>query len=204
MKIDPKELSRQDSSHLLTDIIVPRPIAWVSTVDENGLYNLAPFSAYGMVSTDPMVLGFSVGSYRHGQKKDTLINVQATKEFVVCVVTEELAEKMNVTSAAYPHGVSEFEKAGLTPVKADLVKAPLVADSPVNMECQILQIIDFGKPPVTMSLILGLVIRVHIADEFYDKKTKRIQVLRPVARLGGEGDLYCYSRETFEMKRPVI
>ena len=108
MKIDTNDLALQDSSHLITDIVVPRPIAWVSTVDENGVFNLAPFSCYGMVSGLPMVVGFSVGSYRDGQKKDTLRNIELTKDFVINVVTETLAPAMNVTAAPYPREVSEF------------------------------------------------------------------------------------------------
>ena len=126
MKIDTNDLALQDSSHLLTDIVVPRPIAWVSTVDENGVFNLAPFSCYGLVSGLPMVVGFSVGSYRDGQKKDTLRNIELNKDFVVNVVTETLAPAMNVTASPYHREVSEFVMAKLTPTKADIVNAPMV------------------------------------------------------------------------------
>ena len=204
MKIDPTVLNQEDSSHLLTDIVIPRPIAWVSTVDEHGIFNLAPFSAYGIVSTRPMVVSFSVGIKRDGQKKDTLRNVELTREFVINVVTKDLAEKMNITSAPYPSDVSEFQKAGLTPIRADIVKAPMVAESPANMECRVIQSIEFGKPLPSYSLIIGEVLYVHIRDEFYNSQTKRVSGLRAIARLGGEGDLYCLSRDTFEMKRPSL
>ncbi len=203
MKIDPRTLTSQDSSHLLTDIVVPRPIAWVSTVDKRGIFNLAPFSAYGMISTKPMVVGFAVGAKRDGQKKDTLNNIEWSREFVINVVTEEMAEAMNTTSAPYPSNVSEFDKAGLTPRKATLVNAPMVAESPVNMECRVLQILEFGKDPA-YNLILGEVLQVHIADEFYDKLNRRVSGLNAVARLGGDGDMYCRTRDTFQMKRPSI
>ncbi len=111
---------------------------------------------------------------------------------------------MNVTSAPYPREVSEFVKAGLTAIKADIVKAPMVAESPVKMECRVIKIIEFGKTPVTNSLILGSVLRVHVADEFWNKLTKRVEGLRPIGRLGGEGDMYCRTEETFQMKRPTI
>ena len=204
MIIDTNDLALQDASHLMTDIVVPRPIAWVSTVDENGVYNLAPFSCYGLVSGLPMVVGFSVGSYRDGKKKDTLRNIELTKDFVINVVTKALAEAMNVTAAPYPREVSEFVKAGVTPVKADIVNAPMVKESPIKMECRVVQIIEFGKAPVTNSLILGSVLRVHIADEYWNKLTRRIEELRPIARLGGEGDEYCRTGDTFQMKRPII
>ena len=106
MIIDTNDLALPDSSHLMTDIVVPRPIAWVSTVDENGVFNLAPFSCYGLVSGQPMVVGFSVGSYRDGQKKDTLRNIELTKDFVINLVTEALAPAMNITAAPYPREVS--------------------------------------------------------------------------------------------------
>ena len=204
MKIDTDNLALQDSSHLMTDIVVPRPIAWVSTIDENGVFNLAPFSCYGLVSGLPMVVGFSVGSYRDGQKKDTLRNIELTNEFVINVITENLASAMNVTAAPYPREVSEFVKAGLTPIKADIVNAPMVAESLVKMECRVIQIIEFGKAPITNSLILGSVLRVHVADEFWNKLTRRVEGLRPIARLGGEGDIYCRTDDTFQMKRPTI
>ena len=204
MKIDTNDLALQDSSHLLTDIVVPRPIAWVSTVDENGVFNLAPFSCYGLVSGLPMVVGFSVGSYRDGQKKDTLRNIELNKDFVVNVVTETLAPAMNVTAAPYPREISEFVMAKLTPIKADIVNAPMVGESPVSMECRVIQIIEFGKAPVTNSLIIGSVLKVHIADEFWNKSTRRVEGLRLIARLGGEGDTYCLTEDTFQMKRPTI
>ena len=204
MKIDPTALNQVDSSHLLTDIVIPRPIAWVSTVDEKGIFNLAPFSAYGIVSTRPMVVGFSVGIKRDGQKKDTLRNVELTGEFVISVVTKDLAEKMNITSGLYPSDVSEFEKAGLTPTRADFVKAPIVAESPVNMECRVIQSIELGKPSPSYSLIIGEVLCVHIRDEFYNSQTRRVSGLEAIARLGGEQDLYCFGQDTFRMKRPSL
>jgi flavin reductase (DIM6/NTAB) family NADH-FMN oxidoreductase RutF len=204
LKIDPNDLASQDSAHLLGDIVVPRPIAWVSTVDENGVFNLAPFSCYGLVSSFPMVVGFSVGSYRDGQKKDTLRNVELTKCFVINVVTETLAATMNVTAAPYPREISEFVKAGITPVKADIVSAPMVEESPVKMECSVIQIIEFGRTPITNSLILGSVLRVHVADELWNQLTRRVEGLKPIARLGGDGDMYCSTKDTFQMKRPTI
>jgi flavin reductase (DIM6/NTAB) family NADH-FMN oxidoreductase RutF len=204
MKFDPKNLKHQSLSHLLTDIVVPRPIAWVSTVSDKGIYNLAPFSAYAMVGTNPMVVCLTVNTNRDGKKKDTILNLELTKEFVISVVTEDLAEAMNKTSAPYPRDVSEYEKAGLTPIKADIVKAPMVGESPINMECSVLQILEFGKTPIISDLVIGEVLLVHIADELFDTKTGRISGLKAVGRLGGDGDLYCRTRDTFQMKRPTL
>ena len=204
MRIDPKNLKQQESYRLLTDLVVPRPIAWVSTVSDTGIYNLAPFSAYAMVSTSPMLVCFAIGTTRDGRKKDTILNIELTKEFVVSVVTEDLAESMNKTSASYPRNVSEYEKVGLTPVKADLVKVPMVGESPINMECAVLQILEFGQTPTLSSIVIGEILLVHIADGLYDKQTRRISGLKTVGRLGGDGDIYCRTLDTFQMKRPAL
>ena len=151
-----------------------------------------------------MVVGFSVGTKRDGQKKDTLRNVELTREFVINIVTKELAEKMNTTSALYPSDVSEFEIAELTAIQASIIKSPMVAESPVNMECRVMQIIEVGKSSPSYNFIIGEVLCVHIQDEYYNTGTKRVSGLRAIARLGGEGDLYCFGQDTFEMKRPSI
>lgn len=204
MKFNPSNMENQKLSHLLTDIVVPRPIAWVSTVNTNGISNLAPFSAYAMVSANPMIVCFTVITTRDGRKKDTLLNVELTEEFVISVVTEDLAEAMNQTCAPYPRDVSEYEKAGLTPVKADTVKVPMVGESPINMECKLLQILEFGQLPHISSLIIGEVQIVHIADELFDSKTERISGLKVIGRLGGDGDTYSRTNDTFQMKRPTL
>jgi flavin reductase (DIM6/NTAB) family NADH-FMN oxidoreductase RutF len=204
MLIDPQTLNQQESHHLLTDVVIPRPIAWVSTVDDCGNYNLAPFSAYGMVSSKPMVVCFSIGNTREGKKKDTLRNVELTGEFVISVVTRDLAKKMNITSASYPYTVDEFVEADLTPVQAKKVKAPLVAESPVNMECSTLHNIPIGTSIPSYSLIIGEVLYIHVEDDWYDTQSRTIPALRAIARLGGERDLYCYGEDTFEMPRPSI
>jgi len=204
MKYDPNSLEHRELSHVLTDVVVPRPIAWVSTVSDRGIYNLAPFSAYSMVGARPMLVCLSVGTTRDGQKKDTILNIELTKEFVINVVTEDLAEAMNKTSAPYPRDVSEYDEVGLTPVKADLVKAPMVGESPINMECRVYQILEFGEAPRLSNLVIGEILLIHIADELYDKQSGRIIGLKAVGRLGGDGDMYCRVRDSFQMKRPTL
>jgi flavin reductase (DIM6/NTAB) family NADH-FMN oxidoreductase RutF len=157
-----------------------------------------------MICSKPMVLGFSVSTRSDGTKKDTFLNVEATGEFVVNLVTEALVESMNVTATRYPHEVSEFDEAGLTSLKADLIRAPLVGESPMNMECRVLQILEFGKQTAVHSFIIGEVLRVHIYDEFYNQDKNRISGLRAIARLGGEEDLYCRCQDTFELKRLTL
>ncbi len=200
MKIDPASLNVRDSHHLITGAIVPRPIAWISTVDLRGIYNLAPFSAYCMISTKPFVVGFGVVAKRDGQKKDTLRNVEATGEFVINVVEERMAETMNLTATPFPSDVSEFKEANLTPAKADLVKAPLLAESPVNMECRVLRILEFGAAPAMTWFVIGEVLKVHVKDELWVNGEIQMSGLKAIGRMGG--DLYCRTTDVFEMKRP--
>ncbi|MBI4051203.1 MAG: flavin reductase family protein, partial [Elusimicrobia bacterium] len=124
MELDPETLSLPDRYGLLISVIQPRPIAWVSTQGKNGSLNLAPFSFFTGITAKPMSLCFAPVRNREGKKKDTLVNVEETKQFVVNIATESTAEKMNQTSADYPYGVSEFEKAGLTAVPSLRVKPP--------------------------------------------------------------------------------
>jgi flavin reductase (DIM6/NTAB) family NADH-FMN oxidoreductase RutF len=201
MKIDPQSLSNRNAHHLFAGAIVPRPIAWVSTVDKLGRNNLAPFSTYTLMSSKPAVLGFGIGNTREGKKKDTLRNIEDTKEFAVSLVNEDLAEAMNLTSTDFPWGVSEFEKANLRAEKADLVKALLVAESPVKMECRLLKILKFGKLPDVRFFVVGEILCVHVRDDLYVDGMIDPYKLKAVGRLGGT-DLYCRTRDIFELKRP--
>ncbi len=201
MKIDPHTLSNKNAHHLLVGAIVPRPIAWVSTVDKLGRNNLAPYSTFTLMSSKPAILGFGIGNTREGKKKDTLRNIEDTKEFVVSLVDENLAEAMNLTSTDFPWGVSEFEKANLRAEKADLVKALLVAESPVKMECRLQKILKFGKLPDVSFFVIGDILRVHVKDELYVDDRIDPYKLKAVGRLGGT-DLYCRTRDAFELKRP--
>jgi flavin reductase (DIM6/NTAB) family NADH-FMN oxidoreductase RutF len=200
MRIDPGNLDYRDSYKLGVSMIVPRPIAFVSTIGEDGVFNVAPFSAFMSLSIIPMVMCFGVVPRRDGQKKDTLINVEFSKDFVINVVNETLAEAMNQTSASYPIDVDEFKEVGLTAVKSDIVKAPRVGESPINMECKLLEILEFGKSPHTSHLVIGKVVLVHIKDELCLNGEIQMSKLEAIGRLGG--DFYCRTTNMFEMKRP--
>ena len=200
MKIDPVNLEPREAQQILVSVIVPRPIAFVSTIGEDGIFNVAPFSFFTGISAKPMLISFNVGRKRGGQKKDTLVNIEFSRDFVVNVVTETLAEAMNQASADYPSHVDEFKEVGLTPVKADIVKPPMVAESPINMECRVAQILEFGDAPRCTSFIIGEVVQVHIKDELYINGEIQMSKLKAIARMGGE--LYCRTRDIFEMKRP--
>jgi flavin reductase (DIM6/NTAB) family NADH-FMN oxidoreductase RutF len=184
-------------------VIVPRPIALVSTVSVDGIRNLAPFSFFTGISSKPPLICFCPGPRSEpGPRKDTLINVSMTKEFVVNIVSEEIAEAMNLTSGEYPSGVDEFDVAGLTPAPSDLVKPPRVAESHVSMECRLALAIEFSQEPGGGNLIVGEILRFHL-DERVISENLRIDPdkLRAVGRMGGPTG-YTRTRDRFDMIRP--
>lgn len=200
MVIDPSAMDFRDLHHLMAGAIVPRPIAMVSTLGENGVKNVAPLSSISIASVMPPVVSFSISTRRrrNGEKKDTLRNIEFRKEFVVNVpVPESMAAAMNLAGAEFSDDVSEFEKTGLTPIDATLVNAPMVLEAPVNFECKLLQIIEFGEHPSVSSLVLGQVIKVHVKDEFYQNGELQPSLMKPIGRLL---EPYCRTRDTFDIK----
>jgi flavin reductase (DIM6/NTAB) family NADH-FMN oxidoreductase RutF len=200
LAIDPALESPQNTYKLMIGSVVPRPIAFVSTISLDGVLNLAPFSFFNAVCGNPPVVVFSC-AFRQ-PPKDTLANVRATSEFVVNIVTEEIAERMNLTSGEYTAGVDEFAVSGLTPVPGDLVKPPLVLESPVNMECKLLQIVDISARPLGGSLVIGEVIRFHIDPSLTTNFRIDPEKLRAIGRMGGNE--YTRTRCRFEMERPKV
>lgn len=199
MKIDPSTLDFRELHHLLAGAVIPRPIAMVSTVGENGIFNVAPLSSISIASVMPPLLSFSISTRRRkaGQKKDTLRNIEFTEEFVVNVpVTESMAAAMNKSGAEYPQDVSEFSECGLTPINSDCIKAPRVAEAPVSFECRLVKILEFGELPSISSLVIGEVIRVHIDDAFYANGEIQSGKLNSIGRLL---EPYCRTRDTFEL-----
>ena len=173
---------------LYLSFVQPRPIAFASTIDADGRANLAPFSFYNMMSANPPVVVFCPAINRQGKKKDTLVNIEATREFVIATVTETLAERMNVCSTEFDAGVSEFEKSGLTPAPASKVKAFLVKESPVNIECRLRQVVALGEGPGGGQVVFGDVLAVHV-DECVLSDDDMIcdpKKLCAVGRMGGQ------------------
>lgn len=196
--IFPQDLQPRDAYRLLISIVVPRPIAWVSTVGADGSLNLAPFSFFNAVAGHPPTVMFSVGQ-RQGVPKDTLRNVCETGEFVLNVVDEALAEKMNLTSGEYAYKVNEFEHAGLTPLASTLVKPPRVAEAAITMECRATQIVPVQDTTYTM--VLGQVQVFHLRDGLLRPNgAVDAERLKPVARLSG--DEYATLGHVFQLKRP--
>ena len=208
MQFDPHVIDSTAMYKLLIGSVVPRPIAWVSSVDADGVRNLAPFSYFMAITHDPPTVAFSsgprgadIGGGVRG-KKDTLHNVEVTREFVVNVVDDALAEAMNVTSGDYAADVDEFTKAGLEAASSVKVRAPRVAAAPVSMECRLARVIPVGNLP--HHLIVGEIVHMHVRDDVYDPATGRLDMhrLKPVGRLAGH--LYTHVHDIFEMKRPAV
>ena len=203
ISINTKEIPFQDRYKLLIGSIVPRPIGFISTVSPNGIYNLAPFSFFNGVCSEPMAVLFCpVIRGSDGQEKDTLKNIKATKEFVANIVSEEIAEKMNQCSAEYPYGVDEFKETGLTPEKAKTVKAPLVKEAKINMECKLLHLVEIGNKPGSGTVVIGEVVYFHANEDVYKDGRIILSNLKPVARLGGTE--YARVTDTFSLPRPEI
>ncbi|MFC1940419.1 flavin reductase family protein [Chloroflexota bacterium] len=198
MKIKPADLDRRGKHKLMMSAIVPRPIAWVSTVGEDEIFNLAPFSAFSSLGQQPSLVCLFVSLKRGGEEKDTLRNIRSSKDFVVNVVNEDLAEAMNKSSFEYASDVDEFKKVGVTPAKADLVRSPMVAESPVNMESKLVQILKFGEAGYA---VIGEVLLVHIKDELWSGEYIEPSLLKAVGRVGGLHS-YCRTTDIFEMERP--
>ena len=182
-------------------IIAPRPIGWISSRDARGHINLAPYSFFNAFSSRPPIIGFASSSW-----KDSVANVQETKEFVWNLATMDLAQQMNATSAHVAHDVSEFSISGLTAAPSKLVNVPRVGESPVAFECRLTQIIqlqDAGGNKIEGWLTLGEVVAVHIDKAFIKDGVYQTAQARPIARAGRRGDYFEITPETmFEMIRP--
>ena len=188
---------------LCISFINPRPIALVSTVSPDGRHNLAPFSFYNMVCANPPVVMFSTGLRRDLRPKDTLLNVEATREFVVATADEPIAQKMVDCAADLAYGESEFAFSGLTPAPATRVRAALVREAPVNVECTLRQIVPIGDGPGSSRVVFGDIVTIHVRDDLLgpdgDIDPHR---LRTVGRLGAQW--YCTVTTPYELRIPKV
>lgn len=182
---------------LLTNLVVPRPIAWVTSMDISGGINLAPFSFFNLMGAEPSLVVIGVGNAPDGTPKHTARNIAATREFVVNLVTEDLAAAMNLTSANFPEGHSELEAAGLTAGKSITIKVPRVAEARAALECVVYKIERIGAN----NLIIGEVLALHTTDDLIDPNLQ-VQHFAPIARMGGRGT-YARTEDRFELPRPT-
>lgn len=201
MIIDAKDLPGRRAYRLLVDCVVPRPIAWATTLNEDGTPNLAPFSFFQAVGAEPPTVIVSVGKHRDGAHKDTAVNALRTRELAISVVADTLAEAMNVTAGEYPAGVDEAAMAGMELEPSRHIAPPSVAESPVALECRLTQDVPIGPDGENRYLLLICeVLAFRVRDDLYDEGRIDPRLLKPLARLGG--DAYSHPGEVFEMERP--
>ncbi len=203
MQLDPQEMGVRDFYLHMVRLIMPRPIAWVSSISGSGIQNLAPYSFFNGVGANPPTLMFCPVNRRDGSKKDSLLNIEETGEFVVNVVPFATAEVMNQTSAEYPHEVSEFDACSLTPVASSRVAPPRLKESTASFECQLHLAMQLGSGPVGANLVIGRIVLVHVDDHVLDDEGLADPAkLDLVGRMGGA----TYSRTTdrFDLPRPSL
>ena len=184
----------------LTALVTPRPIAWVSTVDTNGVVNLAPFSYFNLVCDDPPVVVFAPVRKPDGGQKDTLLNLELVPEFVVNLVTESNAEACNLSSKSLPHGESELALAGLTALPSAKVRPPRVGESPAHLECVVRQLIPLGEHPGASTIVIGDVVRIHVDDGYVTNGKVDGARLKSVGRMGGRD--WCRTGDVMTLARP--
>jgi len=181
--LDPDDLGPRDVYKLLIGSVVPRPIAWTSTVSREGRRNLAPFSFFTVASRNPPTLCISIGPRTEGDRptKDTLDNIRQTEELVINVVSLPLSNAMHESSRVHPPEVDEFKAAGLTPAPCEVVAAPRVEEAFVSMECRLDRVLSIGED----HLVLACMVRFHVRDDLYENGRIDVAALQPLGRLAG-------------------
>ncbi|MGB8012914.1 MAG: flavin reductase family protein [Terriglobales bacterium] len=220
MDVNPSQLAHRELYHILISAVAPRPIAWVSTVSASGQPNLAPFSFFNAVCAKPPLLAFApamrapkkseavpdsartLAGQATGLAKDTLRNIRETGEFVVNVVTFELAEAMNLTSGEYDASINEFDVAKLNSAPSKFVRPLRVTESPVSFECKLYQILDFNPDPEGGSLVIGEIVSIHVNEQYLKEGRLDRNSLDLIGRMGGLQ--YTRTTQRFEMVRPKV
>ena len=192
ISIDPSTQTPRENYFLLTNLVVPRPIAWVSTLGPGGVRNLAPHSYFNIVSTDPPIVHFTQTG-----RKDTLLNVEDTGEFVINMVSADMAEPMNMTSANFPRDEDEFTWAGVDAIASTHVAPPRVAGARASMECRVRTILPMGNG----NMVFGDVVMAHIDERVWANGRVDVAALAPLARLGGSW--YGALSDIFKRVRPT-
>jgi len=203
MLFDPTEHSFRESHKLMIGSIIPRPIAFVSTISKNGILNLAPFSYFNGVCSNPPTIMFAPARRGYdGKIKDTLKNIQDTNEFVVNIVSEEFIDEMVACATDFDPTVNEFDESGLTPGSSQKVKPPTVEESKISYECELHKIIEIGDgSPGSGFIVIGTIVMFHIDDSVYENGRINLEKLGPVGRLSGNN--YTKITNTFESIRKI-
>lgn len=196
MNFDMEKTSQRQIYNLLIGLVAPRPIAWVTSMDEEGRLNAAPFSSYNYLCTDPPIVGMGVTNKpgKERNPKDTAHNIRRTGDYVINVVTEDLLEKMNICATDFPAGTNELEKAGLTTAASSVVKVPRIAEAHAALECKEFTTMEIGRSRI----VLGRVVAMYVEDQFVDSAGPYIKVdeLHSVGRMNGLGN-YVKTRDAF-------
>jgi len=202
MQIDVSKTDVVAVYQMLVGLVTPRPIAWVTTLSQAGVVNLAPFSFFNTFGANPPVVVFSPTLKRDGGKKDTLINIEANGEFVINASTEKHADLINMSSKMLLPDESEVELTGLSTLQSNKVRPPRLAEVPFALECRVLQIIPVGNGAISANLVVGEIVMMHIDDAVLDPKGQPDpRKIRAIARLGGE--FWCRTQDLFQLERPV-
>ena len=205
LSFDPARHPQRQIYKLMTGIIVPRPVALVSTIDAHGNANLAPFSFFAGVGSAPPTVLFCPAlrpdnDGKGGERKDTLRNVEETREFVINVVSEAIAAQANTTAAEVAPEVDEFKLSGLTPIASEVVKPPRVAEAPAHMECRLMQVIYTGDQPASGVIVLGEVLRFHVREDLVEDFRVDPAGLDAVGRMAG--NTWVRTHDRIELVRP--
>ena len=200
MELDLEKEYADRAYPILSNLVTPRPIALVTTLSKDGKINAAPFSFFNVLGANPPLVAFTPGDREDGTPKDTARNVRSTHEFVVNLVDEAIAEGMNQCAAGIPYGENELIRAGLTAAPSTVVKPPRIAEAPASLEC-----VEWGTLQIGGNrVVLGIVKRIHIRDEFFDTTKRRVlgEKLFLIGRMASP-NWYCKTRDRFELVRPA-
>jgi len=200
MHHDPADMSVKEIYQLLVQLVVPRPIAWVSSISNDGVTNLAPYSFFNAVGANPPTLMFCPVNRRDGTFKDSLNNILENSEFVVSVVSHDLGDEMNQTAAEFDKEISEFEAVGIASTPSSCVKPPRVAQSLAQFECRLNRVIHLAPGPAGANIVIGDIVQFHVADELISPAGKIDQErLDAIGRMGGAS--YTRTTDRFELTR---
>lgn len=198
MQLDPEKATPTEVYSTMIRAITPRPIAWVSTISEQGISNLAPFSFFNGICSKPAALMFSPVNRPDGTKKDTVVNIEANGEFVVNVVPYSLAKPMFQSASDFQYEESEFDATGLTSVKSQRVRPPSVGESPIQFECELIQIVNVGEGPLAANVIIGRILLIEIDESILNERGKIDPTkVDAIGRMGGLG--YCRTQDRFDL-----
>lgn len=201
MHVSPHSIEPKQAYKLAIGGVQPRPIALVSTVNEDGSFNLAPYSFFNVACANPLTLVFFPQKNSNKPKgKDSTVNILREKQFVINVVTEANVDKVNITAGVFDYGVDEFKESGLTPVASQIVRAPRVKESPIAFECVLTKHVVLGGPETGSDALFGQVQNIFVEDELVDDFRIDTKIWKPVGRLAGND--YSRSTDVFQVERP--